>query len=129
MGPDSVCAECQTVSLAGLLTYTRLPLSLPDIKTVALGYIGFGASAIGYNAFGSLSALGWESAISGGFSMAKNAAIAPIAFGAEVNTVKAAEIANLTLLNNSYPWILGTIAVLVIVPAIWHSKKVQQRMK
>ena len=39
MGPDSVCAECQTVSLAGLMTYTRLPLSLPDIKTVALGYI------------------------------------------------------------------------------------------
>ena len=33
-GPDSVCAECQTVSLAGFLTYTGLLWILPIIKTV-----------------------------------------------------------------------------------------------
>ncbi len=113
----------------GVISLGAIGIGIFAAGTVALGYIGFGASAIGYNAFGSLSALGWESAISGGFSIAKHAAIAPFAFGAEVNNDKAAEIANLTLLNNSYPWILGAITVLVIVPAIWHSKKVQQRMK
>lgn len=113
----------------GIISIGAIGVGICALGTVAIGYFGFGASAVAYKAFGSLSALGWESAISGGFSIAKQAAIAPFAFATEVNNEKAAEIGNLATLNDSLPWLLGTIAVLVIVPAIWHSKKVQQRMR
>ncbi|MCJ8271939.1 MAG: hypothetical protein MJK04_21405, partial [Psychrosphaera sp.] len=87
------------------------------------------ASAIAYKAYASLSALGWDSAISGGFSIAKEAAIGPISFAKHINNEQAAQISNLAALSQSYLWVLAAIAVLVIVPAAWHSNKVRQRMR
>jgi RNA polymerase sigma factor (sigma-70 family) len=114
---------------AGVVSVGVIGFGLIGLGTVAIGVIGFGASAIAYKAYGSLSALGWESAFSNGFSIAKNAAIAPIAYAEQVNNEHAANIANLTLLGESYQWLLALIAILVIVPSIWHSHQVQKRME
>jgi hypothetical protein len=46
---------------------------------IGLAGIGFGASAVAYKAYAALSALGWESAFSNGFSTAIEAAISPMA--------------------------------------------------
>lgn len=113
----------------GVISVGAVGFGLVAIGTVAIGIIGFGASAIGYKAYGSLSALGWESAWSNGFSIAKDAALAPVAFAEQVNNEQAADISNLTLLGQSYQWILAFIAIVVIIPSIWHSYKVRQRMK
>ena len=61
--------------------------------------------------------------------MAKGAAVGPIAQATQVNNEQAYEIANLSGLGQNHLWILAAIAVLVIVPAIWHAHKVRQRVK
>lgn len=113
----------------GLLSIGAVGVGLFGLGTVGIGIIAFGASAIGFKAYGSFSALGWESAFSNGFSIAKEAAIGPVSFANHINNEHAAEIANLTILGQSYLWVLATIAVLVIVPAVWHSNLVRKRMR
>ncbi len=103
-------------------------LGLLGLGTIAIGFISFGASAIGYKAYASLSALGWNSAVSGGFSVAKEAAIGPVAAATHINNQQAAAIANLSLFGQSYLWVLAALSIMVIVPAAWHAKKVRQRM-
>jgi MFS family permease len=113
----------------GVVSVGAIGFGLVGIGVVGIGVIGFGASAIAYKAYASFSALGWESAFSNGFSIAKDAAIGPIAQAAQVNNEQAAEITNLNGLGQNSLWILAAIALVVIIPAIWHSHKVRQRMK
>lgn len=113
----------------GLISVGAVGIGLFGLGTIGIGLIGFGASAIGYKAYASFSALGWNSAFSGaGFSIANEAAIGPYAFAKNINNEQAGEIINLTIMGQSYLWILAMIAILVIVPAVWHSNKVRQRM-
>lgn len=112
----------------GVVTVGALGLGIMAAGTVAIGFLGFGASSIAYKAFGSLSAVGWESAVSGGFAFAKEAALAPLPYARIVNNDHAADIANLAAINQGHLWVLGAISVLVIAPAIWHSKMVRKRM-
>jgi hypothetical protein len=113
----------------GIFTIGAVGIGIFSASAVAVGIVGFGSAAIGYKAYSSLSSLGWESAFSNGFSIAKDAAIGPIAFAQEVNNEAAAQLSNLTTLGNVYQWVLATIAILVIIPSIWHSTKVRKRMK
>jgi hypothetical protein len=113
----------------GVISIGAVGLGLIGIGTIGIGIIGFGASAIAYKAYASLSALGWDSAVSGGFSIANEAAIGSIPFANHINSTQAADIASLAIFEQSYLWILSAIAVLVIVPAVWHSNKVRQRMR
>lgn len=113
----------------GLISIGALGFGLLVAGTVAVGALGFGASAVAYKAYGSMTALGWESAFSGGFSIAVDAALGPIAFARVTNDEQAAQIVNLAALNQSYLWVLGIISVAVILPAILHAKKVQARMQ
>lgn len=112
----------------GAISIGAVGFGLFGIGTIAVGAIAFGASAIGYKAYASFSSLGWESAFSNGFSTAIDAAIGPIAIAQEVNTPLAADIANLSLMDQSYLWIMAAIIVLVIVPAVLHSNKVRKIM-
>src|SRR5690606_10916975 len=98
----------------GVVTGGALGLGIIAAGTVAVGVIGFGASAIAYKAYGSLSALGWESAWSGSFAIAKEAAIGPMPFAAMTNSERAASIVNLAALNQNHLWLLAAISVLVI---------------
>jgi len=113
----------------GLISVGAVGLGLVGIGAVGIGIIGFGAAAVAYKAYASLSALGWESAFSQGISVAREGAIGLLSFASEVNNEQAAEIVNLPTLSQSYLWVLAAIAVLVIVPAIWHSNKVRERMR
>jgi RNA polymerase sigma factor (sigma-70 family) len=113
----------------GVITVGAVGVGALSLGTVAIGIIGFGASAVAYNAYASLSSLGWQSAFSQGFSVAKEAAIGPFAYAEHINNEAAAGIAQLRLFDANYPWLLALIALLVIVPAAWHSHTVRKRMK
>lgn len=114
----------------GLISVGAVGIGLFGLGTIGIGVIGFGASAIGYKAYATFSALGWNSAFSGiGFSIANEAAIGPFSFAKHINNEQAGEIVNLTIMGQSYLWILAMIAILVIVPAVLHSNKVRQRMR
>lgn len=112
----------------GGLSMGAVGLGLLGMGTVAFGIIAFGASAVGIKAYASLSSLGWESAFSNGFSIAHSAALGPFAFANEVNNEAAAQIAQLDIFGQGYIWLLGIIAVCVIVPAVWHWREVKRRM-
>lgn len=113
----------------GLFSIGAVGIGVMGIGTVAIGLIGFGASSIAIKAYGGMSALGWQSAFSNGFSIAKNAAIGPVSLAEHTNNDTAAELVNLPILADYYYGILAIITVLVIVPSVWHSNKVRQRMK
>ncbi len=113
----------------GVITIGAVGFGILSAGTIAIGFLAFGSSAIAYKAYAAFSSLGWESAFSNGFSIAYEAAIGPFAYAEQINNEQAAEIINLMLLDQTYQWVLAAIAVFVIVPSIWHSKKVKQRMQ
>ncbi|GFD86147.1 DNA-directed RNA polymerase sigma-70 factor [Alteromonas sp. KUL150] len=113
----------------GFVTVGAVGLGMLSAGTVAIGLFAFGASAAGYKAYSSLSSLGWESAFSGGFSIAKDAAVGSIALAEQANNELAAQISALTLFSQTYQWALAAMAIMVIVPAAWHSHNVRKRMK
>ncbi|MDC8832444.1 RNA polymerase sigma factor [Alteromonas gilva] len=113
----------------GIVTIGAIGFGLLSLGTVAIGLVAFGAAAIGFKAYSSLSSLGWDSALSGGFAIAKEAALGAPAYAEQANTELAAEITRLTFFTQHYHWLLALIAVLVIVPAAWHSHAVRQRLK
>jgi RNA polymerase sigma factor (sigma-70 family) len=114
----------------GLISVGAVGIGLFGLGTIGIGLIGFGASAIGYKAYATFSALGWNSAFTGmGFSIANEAAIGPFAFAKNINNEQAGEMMHLSIMSQSYLWVLAMIALVVIVPAVLHSNKVRQRMK
>ena len=113
----------------GIVSVGVIGFGLFALATIAVGALAFGSSAIGYKAYGWLTALGYESAASGGFSTAIDAALGYIAFADHVHTEKASEIASLALLSSAYPWILAFITLVVVAPSFLYSNAVKKRMK
>ncbi|MFQ3229931.1 RNA polymerase sigma factor [Reinekea sp.] len=113
----------------GVFTVGNVGIGLFACGTAAIGLVAFGASSIAYKAYASLTALGWDSAMSNGFSVAKNAAIGTIAYAEQVNNNIAAEIGRWQMFENHYTWLLVIIAIAVITPALFHSRKVRRRMR
>lgn len=113
----------------GIVTIGSVGIGILSTGAVAIGFIAFGTSAIAYKAYAALSALGWESAFSNGFSAAWDAAIGPIAFAQHVNTELAGELTHLSALSATYQWVLAAIAIMVIVPSAMHARAVRKRIK
>ncbi len=112
----------------GVVTVGAVGFGLLSAGTLAIGIFAFGASAIGYKAYSSLSSLGWESALSGGFAIAKEGAVGAVAFAKHTNNQLAQELSHLVLFEQEVHWLLALIAAFVIIPAMWHSHKVRKRM-
>lgn len=113
----------------GIISIGVVSVGLIGLGTVGIGLLGIGAVGIGYKAYSSLSSLGWESALSGGFAVAKEAAIGHIAYAKEVNNELAASIANLSTVNQTYAIVLGIMALLVLVPVVLWSNAVRKKMR
>lgn len=110
----------------GVVTVGAVGFGVVGMGTVGIGLLGMGAAAIGYKAYASMSAMGWESAFSQGFSIAKQAAIRPIAYAEQVNNEMAASITNLSTVNQTFALILGVMALLVIAHVVWYARVVRK---
>ena len=75
----------------GLISLGAVSFGLISLGSVAFGMLAFGAMAYGYHAIASLSAVGWQAAQGGGFTVARYFAEGPVAFAAEANTFAARE--------------------------------------
>ncbi len=113
----------------GVISIGAVGFGLLSLGTVAIGAIAFGASAIGFKAYSSLSSMGWESAVSGGFSWAHDAALGAIAFAKNANDQAAVDISHLDTFSTHYHWALLGLAIFVIVPAALHSHFVRKKLK
>ena len=78
----------------GALGFGLIGIGVIGFRIVGIDVIGFDTSAITYKGYASFSALAWESVFSNGFSIAKDAAIGPIARAPHVINEQIAEIAN-----------------------------------
>lgn len=112
----------------GLVSIGNLSVGLFSYGTVALGWVAIGCASIGYDAYAWLSALGWETAQGGGFAVAWQAAMAPVAFAAHAND----ESARAFLANPGTPEhqmvALTVITLLSLVPAVFYARAVRRRM-
>ncbi|MDQ8180722.1 sigma-70 family RNA polymerase sigma factor [Pelagicoccus sp. SDUM812005] len=122
-----VAPVCVGIVSVGLLSVGTIGFGVLGIGMIAWGVVAFGSSAVGWNTFSALSSLGGDTAISGGFAVARDAAIGKVAFAAKANTEAAAELARLGALEASYVGVLGLIAVLVLVPVTFYAKAVRKR--
>lgn len=111
----------------GILSVGAVGFGIIGMGTIGIGVLAIGVSSIGYKAYSTLSAMGWESAFSQGFSIAKEAAIGPVAYAAQVNNELAASILNLSTADQYFAAILGILAFLVIVPGFWYAQIVRRK--
>lgn len=127
-GGFAVAPICVGIVSFGIISIGAVGIGILGLGTVAIGVIAFGTSAIGVKAYSSLSSLAWDSSVSGGFAIAKDAAIGPIAYAEHTNNSAAVAIARLELFQQHYLWLLALIAILVIIPALGYFHKVKRRL-
>jgi RNA polymerase sigma factor (sigma-70 family) len=80
----------------GVVGLGAVGFGVVGVGTVGVGLLAIGAAAIGLTAFGSLSSLAWQGAFSNGFSVAREAAIGPVAVAEQANNALAAETLKLS---------------------------------
>lgn len=113
----------------GLVSIGAVGVGILSLSTVAIGVVAFGFTAVAYQAYSSVSSLGWESAFSNGFSIAQNAAIGPFSYAKEVNNDLAYQLANIDVFSQHYQLALIVITLLVVIPSYWHFIHVRSIMK
>ncbi len=113
----------------GVITCSVVGVGLIGMGTVGVGWLGFGAISIGYKAFASVSALGWQSAWCPGFAIAKEGAIGAIAYAKHVNTEAAAQIASLQQVEQYHVYVLCALSILVIAPVVFYAQSIRKRMR
>lgn len=128
-GGITVAPVCVGIVSVGVVSIGAVGIGAFSMGTIGIGFIAMGAFAIGYKAYSSMTALGWESAFSQCFSVAKEAAIGPVAFAKEANNELASQLMSLNVVGEVYALVLAMTAVLVIVPVAWYAKAVRKRMR
>ncbi|NDV63410.1 sigma-70 family RNA polymerase sigma factor [Puniceicoccales bacterium CK1056] len=124
--------SCGLVSVGavsvGVFTLGAVGVGLLSLGSVAFGYLSVGAMAIGQHAIGSLSAMGWKSALGGGFVLARDFAMGPIALAEHANdAVAEAFFANPhgdTLMLIFFV----TVTLMTLVPVYLYAKGVRTRL-
>jgi RNA polymerase sigma factor (sigma-70 family) len=113
----------------GFLSVGALSVGVISLGTFAVGLVALGTAAIGIKAFAWLSALGWKTAAGGGFAIAGEAAIGPVAFAQYANDTIARQLfASPQSEQNQQAVIFMVIAILSLVPMALYLRAVRQRL-
>lgn len=112
----------------GLFAVGSVSLGVISIGTAGVGLLAVGCVSIGMKAYGWLSALGWETAQGGGFSIARTAAEGPISFANHVNDAVARELLAIPFAASFEMIVLIVVAVLSIVPIAFYARAVRTRL-
>ena len=95
---------------------------------IGVGFLVIGCATVGVKAFAWLSALGWETAQSGGFSIARIAAERPIALALHANDPIAREIlANPDAERNQSIFFI-VMVLFSLVPLAYYARAVRQSL-
>ena len=112
----------------GFLAVGAMTIGVFGLGTFACGVLAVGAVGVGLRAYAWLSALGWLSAQSNGFAIAREAAEGPVAWARHANDAAArALLANPNAERNQMVYFI-VIAVLSLVPVVLYARAVRQRM-
>lgn len=112
----------------GIVAIGNFSIGLFSFGTVALGWLAIGCASIGVDAFAWLSAMGWSTAQGGGFGLAWDAALAPVAFAAQANNETARAILANPGTQQEQMGFITTLTLISLVPVILYARAVRQRM-
>lgn len=112
----------------GFFALGNLSVGVISLGTIGLGAFAVGCAAIGVDAYGWLSAVGWDTAQSGGFAIARLAANSPVPLAPHVNDPIAHEILGNPHSEQFRMIVLIVIAVLSLVPLACYAQAVRRRL-
>jgi RNA polymerase sigma factor (sigma-70 family) len=112
----------------GLFAVGNLSVGVLSFGTLGVGLYVIGCATIGINAFAWLSALGWETAQGGGFSIARIAAEGPVAFARHANDPLAREFLAAPHAEQNQMLFITIITVLSLLPIVFYARAVRQRL-
>ena len=116
------------VCAVGLLSVGTLSVGVVSLGTVSVGLLAIGCAAVGIEAYAWLSALGWKVAAGGGFAIAHDAALSPIAIAENANNQAALDLVYASGMRGEPIWYLVVIAVLTLVPVVIYTHNVRRRL-
>ena len=76
----------------GIFALGSVGVGVVSVGTAGVGWVAIGCMAVGVRAYAWLSALGWQTAAGGGFSIARIAAEGPVAFAPHANDAVARQM-------------------------------------
>lgn len=114
---------------AGVVAVGAVNVGVIGLGTFSAGLLAIGCVAVGVKAFAWLSALGWQTAQSGGFAIARLAAEGPVAMAQYVNDHPAARaiLADPHAERNQMIFLIAVV-LLAIIPGAYHANAVRRRM-
>ncbi|MEO6993821.1 MAG: RNA polymerase sigma factor [Lacunisphaera sp.] len=112
----------------GIVAIGNFSAGVISFGTIALGGLAIGCASIGLKAYAWMSATGWHSALSGGFSIAHTVAEGPVALAAHANDAAArAMLANPATEQHSF-FLISLTTVLSVLPIVYYARAVRQRL-
>lgn len=112
----------------GLVSIGGCSFGLLSLGTIAFGGIAMGCASVGVKTFAWLSALGWDTAQSGGFGLAGRAAEAPVAFATHANDAAARAILANPGVEQNFMVVVSVVTVLSLLPVVYYAREVRRRM-
>ncbi len=112
----------------GLISVGSCSFGLFSLGTMAFGWLAVGCGSVGVKAYAWLSALGWDTAQSSGFGLARRAAEAPVAFAAHANDAAARAILANPQAEQNQMIFLTVITVLSLAPIAYYAWAVRRRL-
>jgi hypothetical protein len=112
----------------GFFAIGTLSVGVISLGTAGVGLVAVGCMAVGVKAYAWLSALGWQSAQGGGFSIARIAAEGPVAFAQHANDPIARQMLADPHAEQNQMIILAVISVLSIIPIAYYAWAVRRRL-
>ncbi len=112
----------------GLVTIGSCSFGLLSLGTMAFGWVAMGCASVGVKTFAWLSALGWDTAQSGGFGLAGRAAEAPVAFAAHANDAAARAILANPGAEQNQMVVVSVVTVLSLLPIMYYAREVRRRL-
>jgi len=112
----------------GLFAIGSLSVGWISLGTVAVGFFAWGCAAIGVKAFAWLSALGFHTAQSDGFAIARVAAEGGVALAPHANDPVAHSFLANPNAGNSQMFIIIVLSILTLVPVGLYARTVRQRL-
>jgi len=112
----------------GLFAIGALGVGVISLGTAAVGLVAIGNMTVGVKAYAWLSALGWQTAQGGGFSIARIAAEGPIAFAQHANDPEARQILADPNTEQNQMIFLIVITLLTLIPVAYYARAVRRRL-
>ncbi len=112
----------------GIFSFGSLGVGVVSLGTVGVGLVSVGCVSMGMKAFAWLSALGWSAAASGGFAVARIAAVGPVAIAEHANDPIARQILSDPYAGQTQTILFWVAAILTILPVAYYAHAVRRRL-